>query len=95
MRVAGFELTPILKPLEPFRDRMLVLSGLDQNEARQFDGELGGDHSRACAAYLTGTHCKMTSGADLRAGISVDQVAAREFGKHTQPCIFRGRNGVI
>jgi hypothetical protein len=81
---AGFKFTPVLEPLEPFRERMLVLSGLDQNEARQFDGELGGDHSRACAAFLTGTHCKMTSGADLRAGISVDQVAAREFGKHTQ-----------
>jgi hypothetical protein len=81
---AGYALTPVLEPLAPFKDRMLVLSGLDQNEARQFDGELGGDHSRACAAFLTGTHCKMTSGADLQAGISVDQIAAREFGKYTQ-----------
>jgi hypothetical protein len=81
---SGFQLKPVMESLAPFRDRMLVLSGLDQNEARQLEGELGGDHSRACAAYLTGAHCKMTSGADLRAGISVDQVAAREFGKHTQ-----------
>jgi hypothetical protein len=81
---AGFTFTPVLKPLEAFREQMLVLSGLDQNEARQFDGELGGDHSRACAAFLTGTHCKMTSGADLQAGISVDQIAAKEFGKYTQ-----------
>src|SRR4029077_8317748 len=41
-------------------------------------------HPRACTAWLTGTHAKMTSGADLHAGISVDQIAAREFGKHTQ-----------
>jgi hypothetical protein len=45
---------------------------------------VGGDHPRACTAWLTGTHAKMTSGADLRAGISVDQIAAREFGKYTQ-----------
>ena len=81
---SGFQLKPVMQSLAPFRDRMLVLSGLDQNEARQLEGELGGDHSRACAAYLTGAHAKMTSGADLRAGISVDQVAAREYGKHTQ-----------
>ena len=81
---AGFELTPILEPLAPFRDRMLILSGLDQNEARRLEGELGGDHPRACTAFLTGTHAKMTSGADIQAGISVDQIAAKEFGKHTQ-----------
>jgi len=81
---AGFDLTPILEPLAPFRDRMLVLSGLDQNEARRLEGELGGDHPRACTAFLTGTHAKMTSGADIQAGISVDQIAAKEFGKYTQ-----------
>lgn len=81
---AGFELTPILEPLAPFRDRMLILSGLDQNEARRLEGELGGDHPRACTAFLTGTHAKMTSGADIQAGISVDQIAAKEFGKFTQ-----------
>jgi hypothetical protein len=81
---AGFGLTPILEPLAPFRDRMLVLSGLDQNQAEAFANEVGGDHPRACTAWLTGAHARMTSGADLRAGISVDQVAAREFGKYTQ-----------
>jgi len=81
---AGFDMTPILEPLTPFKDRMLVLSGLDQNQARKLDFEVGGDHPRACTAFLTGAHAKMTSGADIRAGISVDQVAAREFGKHTQ-----------
>jgi hypothetical protein len=81
---AGFALTPILEPLAQFRDRMLVLSGLDQNQSKALATEVGGDHPRACTAWLTGTHCRMTSGADLRAAISVDQIAAREFGKHTQ-----------
>jgi hypothetical protein len=81
---ADFALTPVLEPLAAFRDRMLVLSGLDQATAKGLSFEVGGDHPRTCTAWLTSTHCKMTSGADLRAGISVDQVAAREFGKYTQ-----------
>src|SRR5580704_16358014 len=81
---AGFALTPILEPLAPFRDRMLVLSGLDQGQSKGLPFEVGGDHPRACTAWLTGAHAKMTSGADLHAGISVDQIAAREFGKYTQ-----------
>src|ERR1700730_5588597 len=81
---ADFALTPILEPIAQFRDRMLVLSGLDQHQSAALGFEIGGDHPRACTAWLTGAHCKMTSGADLRAGISVDQVAAREFGKYTQ-----------
>jgi Protein of unknown function (DUF1552) len=81
---AGFALPPILEPLAPFRDRMLVLSGLDQNQSKALATEVGGDHPRACTAWLTGTHARMTSGADLRAGVSIDQIAAREFGKYTQ-----------
>ena len=81
---ANFAMTPILEPLAPFRDRMLVLSGLDQQQSAALGFEIAGDHPRACTAWLTGAHAKMTSGADLRAGISVDQVAAREFGKYTQ-----------
>jgi hypothetical protein len=80
----GFALTPILEPLAPFRERMVVLSGLDQNQSKALANEVGGDHPRACTAWLTGAHARMTSGADLRAGISVDQIAAREFGKYTQ-----------
>ena len=63
---------------------MLVLSGLDQNQSKALATEVGGDHPRACTAWLTGTHARMTSGADLSAGISVDQIAAREFGRYTQ-----------
>jgi Protein of unknown function (DUF1552) len=81
---AGFEFTRTLQPLETFRDRMVVISGLDQQQAAGLDGEVGGDHPRACTAWLTGTHAKMTSGSDIRAGISVDQIAAKEFGKYTQ-----------
>jgi hypothetical protein len=81
---AGFELTPILEPLAEFRDRMLVISGLDQQQSAARENEVAGDHPRACTAWLTGAHAKMTAGADLRAGISVDQIAAREFGKYTQ-----------
>ena len=81
---AGFELTRVLEPLERFHDRMLVLSGLDQKQSAARSFEIAGDHPRACTAWLTGAHAKMTAGADLRAGISVDQVAAREFGKYTQ-----------
>jgi hypothetical protein len=79
-----WEMTRTLKPLEAFRDRIVIPSGLDQQQAAGRDGEVGGDHPRACTAWLTGTHAKMTSGADIRAGISVDQIAAKEFGQYTQ-----------
>ena len=81
---ANFALTRVLEPLADFRDRTLVLSGLDQRQSAALAFEIAGDHPRACTAWLTGAHAKMTAGADLRAGISVDQVAAREFGKYTQ-----------
>src|SRR5215471_3553888 len=79
-----FELTPILEPLSAFKDRLLVISGLANNEARKLEFEVAGDHPRACSTYLTGTHPKMTSGSDIHCGISIDQVAARELGKRTQ-----------
>jgi hypothetical protein len=81
---ADWQMTRTLEPLSNFRNNMIVLSGLDQQQAAGRDGEVGGDHPRACTAWLTGTHAKMTSGADLRAGTSADQIAAREFGKYTQ-----------
>jgi Protein of unknown function (DUF1552) len=81
---ANWEMTRTLEPVAGFRSNMTVISGLDQQQAAGRDGEVGGDHPRACTAWLTGTHAKMTSGADLRAGISVDQIAAKEFGKYTQ-----------
>ena len=65
---ATWDLTRTLEPLAAFKDRMLVISGLDNQEAAGLNGEVGGDHPRACTAWLTGTHAKMTSGADLRRG---------------------------
>src|SRR5262245_6281739 len=81
---ADWEITRTLAPLADFKDRMVVLSGLDNQQAAGLNGEVGGDHPRACTAWLTGTLAKMTSGSDLRAGTSVDQIAAKEFGKQTQ-----------
>ena len=78
-----FDLPATLEPLRPVRDDLLVLSGLSLDQARPH-GDGGGDHARAMAAFLTGTHPRKTGGADLRAGISVDQLAAREVGQATR-----------
>ena len=81
---ANFEMTPTLAPLAPFKDQLLVLSGLDQKRANPEPGEGGAFHTRATAAWLTGVHPKQTMGVDIRGGVSVDQIAAKEMGKHTQ-----------
>jgi hypothetical protein len=81
---AGFELTPTLAPLAGFRDRLLVLTGLTQATAFPLPGEGAGDHARAAACFLTGVHPKKTEGADIQAGISMDQIAAGQLGKDTQ-----------
>ena len=78
---AAFEFTPTLEPLAPFRDRLLVLSGLANNDGDEIPG---GPHSRASAEWLTGVHPTQTEGVNLQAGISVDQIAAKELGQHTQ-----------
>jgi len=80
----AFELTPILQPLAPFRDRLLVVTGLANQPAVPVPGEGTGDHVRAAATFLTGVHPKKTEGPDIRAGISMDQIAARELGRATQ-----------
>jgi hypothetical protein len=80
---AGFDLPATLEPLRPVKDDVLVLSGLTLNPARP-QGDGGGDHARAMASFLTGRHPRKTGGADLRAGISVDQLAARATGRSTR-----------
>jgi len=80
---AGFEFAPTMKALEPFRDRLLVLSGLAQVNGRAL-GDGAGDHARAGATWLTGVHPKKTEGADIHSGVSADQIAARTFGQSTQ-----------
>jgi hypothetical protein len=78
----AFEFAPTMKALEPFREQMLVLSGLAQINGRAL-GDGAGDHARAGATWLTGAHPKKSE-FDIHAGISADQIAAREFGKATQ-----------
>ncbi len=79
----NFEFSPILTPLTPFRDRLLVLSGLAQHQADAFDDGANGDHTRGTSSWLTGVHPKRTEGADVRNGISADQIAAAAIGKDT------------
>jgi hypothetical protein len=80
---SSFEFTRILKPLEPFRENLLVLSGFAQANGRA-EGDGPGDHARAGGSFLTGVHPRKTEAANPRAGISADQIAARELGKQTQ-----------
>jgi Protein of unknown function (DUF1552) len=77
------ELPAALQPLQPFKDDLLVLSGLTLDKARAH-GDGGGDHARAMSCFLTGRHPRKTDGADLRAGISIDQVAAQAIGHQTR-----------
>jgi hypothetical protein len=77
-----FAFTPILKPLEPFREHTLVISGLMDYNANAL-GAGGGDHARASASFLTGAHPRET-GSDILAGVSADQIAAREIGRETR-----------
>ena len=80
---AAFDFTRIMKPLEPFRSDLLVVSGLaHKNGAALGDGP--GDHARAAASYLTGVHPRKTAGADIQNGISVDQIAAQHLAEETR-----------
>jgi Protein of unknown function (DUF1552) len=79
----ALELPTILEPLRAVKDDLLVLSGLTLNPARAL-GDGGGDHARAMASFLTGRHPRKTDGADLCAGVSVDQAAARRIGNLTR-----------
>jgi uncharacterized protein DUF1552 len=84
-KTAGqIELGPILQPLADFKDRMITFAGLDSQQAAGLGFEIAGDHPRACTAWLTGTHAKMTAGSDLHAGMSADQIAAQHLGQETQ-----------
>jgi hypothetical protein len=79
----AFDLTPSLKPLAPFRDRLLVLSGLNSNLPAKAQGPAG-IHARACTRFLTDVPPKPAEAADMQAGVSMDQLIARESGKYTQ-----------
>jgi hypothetical protein len=80
----SFELPQILQPLASLRERFVVVSGLANTQAKSLDGEPAGGHGRIGGAFLTGVHVKPTEGADFRAGISMDQIAAKELGQRTE-----------
>jgi hypothetical protein len=77
------ELSPTLQPLAAVKDDILVLSGLTCDKARP-NGDGPGDHARAMAAFLTGCQPRKTAGADIRVGISADQIAAQRVGNRTR-----------
>jgi hypothetical protein len=80
---SAYELPRILQPLQPYRDDLLVLSGLTHNTGRPL-GDGDGDHARAAATFLTGVHPKKTAGVDTHVGTSVDQIAAQRIGSTTK-----------
>jgi hypothetical protein len=78
----AFDSTPSLLPLQPFRDDVVVITGLAHRQADPM-GDPPGPHSRAAGAWLTGVHVKRTEGADVRAAKSADQIAADVLGRST------------
>jgi hypothetical protein len=80
---ADFELPACLVPMKEYRDDMLVFSGLACDKARA-NGDGAGDHARASGAFLTGAQPKKTAGANFQAGVSADQLAARQLGDRTR-----------
>jgi len=81
---ANFEFTQTLKPLEPFREYITIVSDTDLHPAGAWaPAEEGADHFRSTAAFLTAAHPKMTEGADIQCGTSIDQMYAQQFGQDT------------
>lgn len=77
-----YEITPILRPLEKYREHLTVVSGLANVAADPFDAG-SGPHSRTSGCWLSGIRAKRTEAADLRAGRTADQFAADVLGKET------------
>ena len=79
----AFDLSPsALSPLEPFRKYLTIVSHTDVRPAEAVTPpEIGGDHFRSSAVFLTQTHPKQTESSDVRAGISLDQIYAKRFGQ--------------
>ena len=89
----------VLKALEPWRDRLTIVSNTDVRMAEAFEAqEVGGDHFRSSAVFLTQSHPKQTQGSDIFCGTSLDQLHAQRFGQETalpslQLCIERTDKG--
>ncbi|MBC8140414.1 MAG: DUF1552 domain-containing protein [Armatimonadetes bacterium] len=77
------ELPFLLEPLKGVRNSLNIMTGLTQDNAHA-KGDGGGDHARSASAWLTGCHPRKTSGANIKAGISADQIAAQYLGKTTR-----------
>jgi hypothetical protein len=78
------ELSPILAPLEEYKDQVVVITNLAHAMAGpQGPGDNGGDHTRCPAVFLNGVHPKRTDGADIHAGTTIDQIAAEKIGQDT------------
>ena len=81
-KASSSELPRILKPLEPFKDDILLLGNLTHNTGRALlDG--AGDHGRCCGSYLTGIQVKKST-TDIKASVSCDQLVANQVGKQTR-----------
>ena len=82
---ANFDLSPsVLNVLEPFRHDITIVSNTDVRNAEAFSApEIGGDHFRSAAVFLTQSHPRQTQGSDLQAGTSLDQLVAQKYGHET------------
>jgi hypothetical protein len=82
---SAFDLSPTaMAPLEPWRDYLTIVSNTDVRNAEAFlPPEIGGDHFRSAAVFLTQAHPKQTQGSDLKAGTSLDQLFAQKYGQET------------
>ena len=82
----GYELVAAnpLKSLEPWREQFTIISNTDVRMAEAFEPpEVGGDHFRSSAVFLTHTHPKQTKGSDLHCATSMDQLYAQRVGRET------------
>ena len=77
---SDYELSPILEPLKEHKQDFQLISGLAHTKGRA-NGDGPGDHARANATFLTGCQARKTAGADIKVGVSVDQVAAQQVGQ--------------
>src|SRR5438876_938024 len=75
----GFAFTPILKPLEPFKDSLVVVTNL----TRSHPGSQVGDHAVSAAGFLTGVWPKRTEAEDVLANTTIDQIVAKQIGQDT------------
>ena len=75
----GFEFRPILAPLAPFRDQLVIVSNL----TRANPGVVEGDHAISAAGFLTGVYPRRTEAEDVLAGVSIDQIVAARIGQDT------------